>query len=92
VLDAFFADHADWFEWTRPDGGCVGYPRYRGPGTVDAFCAELVEETGVLLLPSGIYASDLGPVPTDRFRIGFGRADVPESVAVFRRWLESRSR
>lgn len=92
VLDAFFADHADWFEWTRPDGGCVGYPRYRGPGTVDAFCAELVEETGVLLLPSGIYASELGPVPTDRFRIGFGRADVPESVAVFRRWLESRPR
>lgn len=57
---------------------------------MDAFCEDLVRDAGVLLLPSGIYRSDLGPVPTDRFRIGFGRADVPESIAALRRHLEQR--
>lgn len=42
---------------------------------------------GVLLLPSSIYRSELGPVPQDHFRIGFGRANLPEGLAVFREWL-----
>jgi hypothetical protein len=32
-----------------------------------------MEESGVLLLPSSIYASELTDVPQDHFRIGFGR-------------------
>lgn len=91
VLDAFFADYPHLFDWTRSDGGCVGYPRWLGPGTVDAFCEDLVDKAGVLLLPSGIYHSDLGPVPADRFRIGFGRSDVPESIAALRAYLEQRT-
>ncbi|MEJ7725574.1 MAG: aminotransferase class I/II-fold pyridoxal phosphate-dependent enzyme [Actinomycetes bacterium] len=27
LLDAFFAEHADRFSWTPPDGGCVAFPR-----------------------------------------------------------------
>ncbi len=37
-----------------------------------------------LLLPSSIYSSSLGPTPTDRFRIGFGRAGTAEGLAAFR--------
>jgi aspartate/methionine/tyrosine aminotransferase len=86
-LDAFFAEFPHLFDWSRPDGGCVGYPRWTGPGTVDAFATDLVETAGVLLLPSGIYRSDLGPTPTDRFRIGFGRAGQAEGLAAFRAYL-----
>lgn len=76
VLDAFFARHADRFDWQAPAAGCIAYPRYRGAEGIDAFAADLVERSGVLLLPAGIYRSALGPVPQDRFRIGFGRADM----------------
>jgi hypothetical protein len=41
----------------------------------------LVEESGVLLLPGTIYASQLCPTPQDRFRIGFGRAGLDEGLA-----------
>jgi len=61
--------------------------KYKGSDGVEAFTERLVAETGVLLLPSSIYRSDLGPVPQDYFRIGFGRADFPEGLAVFRDWL-----
>lgn len=87
LLDAFFAEFPALFEWRLPDGGCVGYPRYIGPGTVDDFTTALVEQSGVLLLPSGIYSSDLGPTPSDRFRIGFGRAGLAQGLAVFREHL-----
>jgi aspartate/methionine/tyrosine aminotransferase len=87
LLDEFFADYPDLFVWSPSDGGCVGYPRYIGPGSVDDFTTTLVEQAGVLLLPSGLYRSDLGPTPDDRFRIGFGRANLAEGLAAFRAHL-----
>ncbi|MEP3046943.1 MAG: pyridoxal phosphate-dependent aminotransferase [Roseibium sp.] len=79
--DAFFTRHADLFDWRHPDGSCMAFPRYKGSDSVDAFCTSLVEESGVLFLPSTIYSSDLGPTPTDRFRLGFGRTNLDEGIA-----------
>jgi aspartate/methionine/tyrosine aminotransferase len=77
LLDAFFARRADRFEWLRPRAGSTAFPRYRG-GSTERLCAELVERAGVLLLPSVIF--DAGD---DRFRIGFGRENLPEALAAW---------
>ena len=61
----------------------MGYPRYLGADGVDAFARSLVEQSGVLVLPSTIYSSELGDTPTDRFRIGFGRTGLDEGLAAF---------
>ena len=87
LLDAFFREFSDLFDWREPDGSCVAFVKYNGVDGVEAFTERLVRETGVLLLPSSIYRSDLGPVPEDYFRIGFGRSDFPEGLAVLRDWL-----
>lgn len=79
--DAFFARHTDLFDWQRPDGSCMAFPRYKGADGVDAFARALVEQSGVLLLPSTIYSSELGSTPTDRFRLGFGRTGLDEGLA-----------
>jgi aspartate/methionine/tyrosine aminotransferase len=71
----------DLFEYRSPDGGCVSFPRYLGDDGVEDFCRRAVEEAGVLLLPSSLYRSDLATVPNDRFRIGIGRTNVPQSLA-----------
>lgn len=92
LLDGFFAEFAERFEWYRPDGGCIAYPRYLGAEGVEQFCSDLVERTGVLLLPSSIYHSELGPVPQDRFRIGYGRAHMEEGLAVFADYLRGQIR
>ena len=85
--DAFFARHEDLFEWARPDGSCMGYPRYLGADGVDGFARDLVEKAGVLVLPSTIYSSELGETPTDRFRIGFGRKGLDEGLAAMDAYL-----
>lgn len=86
--DAFFERHADFFDWRRPDGACTAYPRYTGPDGVEAFCRTLVEDSGVLLLPSTIYRSELGPTPTDRFRLGFGRLGLDAGLAALDAHME----
>lgn len=88
-LDAFFARHTDVFEWYTPDGGCVAYPRYLGDDGVERFCARLVDEAGVLLLPGSMYRSALLPVPPDRFRIGYGRCGMDEALEAFERFMKA---
>ena len=87
VLDDFFGEFPALFDWRRPDGGCVGCVGYLGGDGVETFTARLVEEAGVFLLPASIYRSELTHVPTDFFRIGFGRAALPEGIAAWRGWM-----
>lgn len=42
--DAFFARYPDLFEWQRPDGSCMAFPRYKGSDGVEAFTRSLVED------------------------------------------------
>jgi aspartate/methionine/tyrosine aminotransferase len=91
VFDAFFAEHPDLFAWEHPQAGCVCFPRYLGADGVEAFCRELVEEAGVVLLPASMYASELGDVPADRFRIGVGRAEPEPALEAFGAFLARRA-
>lgn len=68
LVDAFFATWSGLFEWVKPEGGTVGFPRLCASMPVDRFVTELVEQEGVLLLPGGIFDD-----PGNRFRIGLGR-------------------
>ena len=54
---------------------------------MEAHCRRLVEEKGVLLLPSSLYVSDLLPVPADRFRVGVGRRNMEAGLDAWRSFL-----
>jgi aspartate/methionine/tyrosine aminotransferase len=86
-FEAFFARFPGLFAWEAPQGGCVCFPRYLGGDGVEAMCAALVQEAGVLLLPASIYRSELTSVPTDRFRVGVGRRHPDEALARWADWL-----
>ena len=78
---AFFERHRDLFDWTIPDGSCMGFPRYKGPEGAEQFAQALIEESGVLLLPGTIYSTHLGDTPKDHFRLGYGRTGLDEGIA-----------
>ena len=75
MLERFFDRHADTFEWVRPVAGPIGFPRVAGVGEVDRFCERLAAR-GVLLLPGSVYDEPA------HVRVGFGRANLPEALAV----------
>ncbi len=86
IVDAFFADHSDAFSWVRPRGGSTAFPRLiaGGPAGTSAedLAARLVEATGVLLLPSSTFGFG-----DSHFRLGLGRADLPEALEATGRFI-----
>jgi len=78
LLDTFFNDHPDRFDWFRPHAGAIAFPRLLR-GDADRFCRDLLRQAGVLLLPGSVY----GP-GYNNFRIGFGRADLPAAMEPLR--------
>lgn len=82
ILRAFMEDRADRLDWVPPRAGTVAFPRLRDLGTVDRFAEDLVAEEGVLILPGTVFGSG-----DDRFRIGFGRRDMPDGLEGLGRYL-----
>lgn len=82
LLDDFFIEYNHLFEWIRPQGGCVGFVKYKGHSSVDSFCNRLVNKQNVLLLPASIY-----DYQSNHFRIGFGRKNMPECLDQFKKFL-----
>jgi len=75
LLDAFFHRWAGTFEWVRPRGGSIGFPRLLADIPIDRFAEDLVSQTGVLLLPGTVFGD-----PSNHFRIGFGRTNMPAAL------------
>jgi aspartate/methionine/tyrosine aminotransferase len=87
-LDAFFAAHERFFSWQRPRAGPVAFPAVRFASSSDGFCAGLLSDQGVLLLPGSVFGGWPG-----HFRVGFGRGDLPaglERLAAHMRKLGSQ--
>jgi aspartate/methionine/tyrosine aminotransferase len=83
ALDRFFAEHSERLSWVRPRAGSVCFPKLAGQN-VDDFAATLVQREGVLLLP----ASQFG-YPGNHFRLGYGRADMPQALEGLARHLRA---
>ncbi len=66
ALESFMAEHTDVFEWVRPEGGVVCFPRVRPPVDAVTLCRRLIEEQGVSLLPG--FGFDV----VDHLRLNFG--------------------
>ncbi len=61
-------------EWVRPTAGPIGFPRVHGEIDVRAWCEQVAQEAGVLLLPGDVYERPR------HIRIGFGRANLPQAI------------
>ena len=85
TLEAFFRQHSNRFDWNPPGGGSVCFPRMRVVEDTSAFCEELLEATGIMLVPSRQFQFGSRHV-----RIGFGRDDLPKVLDQFGRYLERR--
>ncbi|HEX7592008.1 MAG TPA: aminotransferase class I/II-fold pyridoxal phosphate-dependent enzyme [Candidatus Limnocylindrales bacterium] len=83
LLDAFFARWPGVFEWVRPRGGSIGFPRLLADMPVDVFAEKLVRETGILVLPGTVFGEK-----QNHFRVGFGRTNMPEALARLEEFAE----
>ncbi|MGB9432947.1 MAG: aminotransferase class I/II-fold pyridoxal phosphate-dependent enzyme [Candidatus Acidiferrum sp.] len=83
LLSAFFTRHTDLFEWTTPNASTIGFARFKPQNDVQAFCEELIQRAGVLLLPGTVYDEPR------HIRFGYGRRNMPEALAELESWLSA---
>ena len=79
---ALMAAHPDRVDWVEPRAGTVGLPRLRSAEPVADVAARLAREDGVVILPDDVYG-----MRQNRFRLGFGRRDLPVALERFERHL-----
>jgi aspartate/methionine/tyrosine aminotransferase len=90
MATAFFDRSQEWFTWTPPRAGTVGFARLgektarRTPEGASAFCSHLLEATGALLLPSTVYGYGDSHV-----RLGLGREDFSTGLSVLEGYLRT---
>ena len=89
LLLGFVARHPDVLLGTASDHLAFAAPRYVGAGDAEGFAIELLQATGVLLAPFGLWRSRLGTVPSDRFRIRLGCPDIGPALATLNWYLTS---
>jgi len=85
ALDAFMRSHSDRLGWSRPQAGSICFPRLLVTEGAERFCQTLVEEAGIMLVPSSLF--DYG---NRHVRIGFGREDFPQILERFAEYLDGR--
>ncbi len=82
LVDEFFDRYPQLFEKKATTCGPVAYHKLLLDMPVKDFCQMAVDKKGVLLLPSEIYGME-----DQYFRMGYGRKNVPESLAKFEEFL-----
>lgn len=83
LLDSFFEEFRNIFEWIKPIAGTIGFPKLKDRVNTLDFCQKIVKEANIMLLPSTVYDYD-----NQHFRLGFGRENMPEALEKLRLYLK----
>jgi aspartate/methionine/tyrosine aminotransferase len=83
LLESFFNKYPGHFQWAKPTAGPLVFPRLLFTDNAEAFCQDLVEKQGVLLVPGTVFNYD-----NEHVRIGFGRKNMPEALARLEKYLD----
>jgi aspartate/methionine/tyrosine aminotransferase len=75
LAEQFFNHYQDHFTWLKPLAGSIAFPRWLGAQPVEQFCAELLDQQGVMIVPGSLF-----DYPGSHFRIGLGRKNFGEAL------------
>jgi aspartate/methionine/tyrosine aminotransferase len=83
LLDAFIQQHADLFQWVKPNASPIGFVHFKPERDVFTFCEDVVRDSGVLLLPGTVYDQPR------HIRFGYGRKNMPGALEQLEEYLDS---
>lgn len=84
LLDKYFKEHVDLFEWVRPSAGGTGFVKFKGPIDANKLASQLLE-ADILVFGPSIF--DCEPILNQYFRIGFSRKTMPTALQAFEKFI-----
>ena len=82
-LEDFFRNYKELFKWHEPRAGSIAFPELTIDTEISNFCNDLIEEEGVMLVPSEVM-----DYKGNNFRVGFGREDMPRALERLKEYLK----
>ena len=76
----WFGQRPSLFRWLPPQAGSIAFPAWTGPGSVEALCQAALDREGLMVVPGSIF-----DYPGPHFRVGLGRQNFPEALALLER-------
>lgn len=83
LFKQFSERHPEFLEFYSPQSGSTAFIRLKSKEKAMDFAERLVQQTGIMLLPSETF--EFG---TKHARIGFGRANFPEILPLFEAYIQ----
>lgn len=85
TFQAFMEEHHQLFSYVPPKGGTMVYVKLLTGQTSMDFCMDVLEHTGVLIVPSSVLEES-----DDYVRVGMGRESFPKCVRLLDDYLKSK--
>ncbi len=82
ILDEFFNQQKDKFQWLKPKAGTVALVKTKFAKNTEDFCEDLIKKKGVLLMPGTKFDYD------DCLRLGFGRKNMKIAIEKLEEYLK----
>jgi aspartate/methionine/tyrosine aminotransferase len=85
LLKGALLARAEIFSWLPPEGGPVAFVGIKG-WNAEAFCSELLEDTGVLLMPGIVFGEEYSSF----IRFGMGRKSMPMALKLLKKYCDKK--
>lgn len=85
LFQKFMEQHRKLFSYIAPKGATMSYIKLLNGQTSMDFCMEILEHTGVLMVPSSVLEES-----DDFIRVGLGRESFPECIPLISDYLTKR--
>lgn len=83
LAEGFFNSKPEWFGWTQPNGGSTAFAELKHPYKVSDLCDRAAADASILIIPDRIFS-----INQNRFRIGFGRRNFGQALAMFSDFMD----
>lgn len=87
LLEQFVQQYTDLFAYVPPKGATMAYIKLLGGQSATDFCMEVLEHTGVLIVPSSVLESS-----DEYLRVGLGRESFPKCIQLVSEYLYDRKK
>jgi aspartate/methionine/tyrosine aminotransferase len=87
AADQFFAEFSSDFTWIHPLAGSIAFPRLELNQSIESFCLSVLDQKNVMLVPGSIF-----DIPGNHFRLGLGRKNFGEAIALLADYLHGIGR
>ncbi|GAP20416.1 aminotransferase class I/II-fold pyridoxal phosphate-dependent enzyme [Leptolinea tardivitalis] len=75
IAQNVFTEYLHQFDWIPPRAGSIAFPRWKGKGSVEDFCRNVLDRYSVMIVPGSMF-----DYPGGHFRLGLGRKNFHEGM------------